>query len=172
MSGTADVEVFALMQAHGLDPAKMETIKTLMEYAKTASTGGGSMISGDLYKPQVFAMLSQVLLDPTIPGEIRQTVGQMFPQQSSKLTALRSSNHPHVQPSLPVGDPPSQVTVSPVPLTDVQLTIEKVSAMLDGLDLQLAEGKISEGTYQSLKAKWERKLSDLKAAEEGTHSST
>jgi hypothetical protein len=165
MAGTADVEVFALMQAHGPDPVKMETIKTLVEYAKAASTGGG-MISGDLYKPQVFAMLSQVLLDPTIPGGIRQTVKQMFPQQSAKIPDLPAAGDPApLKPLLSNGHPeevsPAQITVSPVPSTESPLTIEKVNAMLDSLDIQLAEGKLSEGTYNALRQKWEGRLREM-----------
>jgi regulator of protease activity HflC (stomatin/prohibitin superfamily) len=158
MSGSADVQVMALMQAHGLDPVKMELIKTLMEYAKNPSTGGGgALISGDLYKPQVFASLTQVLVDPAVPGDIKQTLRQSFPQQSKLIAAPPEEKK--------LSDPSAQaVPATATVASEAGLTPEKIQQTLDNLDMQLAEGKLSEATYNLLKAKWENKLRELPAA--------
>jgi len=178
MAGSADVQVFALMQAHGLDPVKMETVKTLMEYAKTPSAGGGgAFISGDLYKPQVFAMLSQVLIDPSIPGDIKQTLRQTFPQQSVIIPALPSASSAATPPPLPAAAgspaaaPPTPGEQQGAP-AEPPLTVQRVNQMLDNLDLQLSEGKISEVTYDVLRKKWEKKLLELQAAEPSTNQSS
>ncbi|MBI2845483.1 MAG: SPFH domain-containing protein [Chloroflexi bacterium] len=41
-----------------------------------------------------------------------------------------------------------------------KMTKAQIQEMLDALDVSLAQGKISEATYNSLKAKWEQKLKD------------
>jgi hypothetical protein len=164
MSGSADVQVMALMQAHGLDPVKMELIKTLMEYAKNPSTGGGgALISGDLYKPQVFASLTQVLVDPAVPGDIKQTLRQSFPQQSALIAAPPEEKK--------LSDPSAQaIPAATVVASEAGLTLEKIQQTLDNLDMQLAEGNLSEATYNLLKAKWENKLRELSAAGGGSTS--
>ena len=164
MSGSADVQVMALMQAHGLDPVKMELIKTLMEYAKNPSTGGGgALISGDLYKPQLFASLTQVLVDPAVPGDIKQTLRQSFPQQSALIAAPPEAKQ--------LSDPSVQaVAAAAVSASVARLTPGKIQQTLDNLDMQLAEGKLSEATYNLLKAKWESKLRESPATGGGSTS--
>ena len=44
---------------------------------------------------------------------------------------------------------------------DTPMTRERVQATIDGLDEQLATGKISEETYNRLVAKWEKKMQEL-----------
>jgi regulator of protease activity HflC (stomatin/prohibitin superfamily) len=151
MSGTADVQILALMQAHGLDPVKMEMIKVLMEYAKTPSAGSGGMISGDLYKPQVFGMLSQVLMDPTIPADVKHAVRQTYPQQSAAIPMQLPTATPAASTDVPAETRSSETA-------DTPLTAEKIQQTLDNLDMQLAEGKLSESTYNRLREKWETRL--------------
>ncbi len=43
----------------------------------------------------------------------------------------------------------------------VPLTRERVQQMLDNLDLQLADGKISEARYDQLSARWENRLKEF-----------
>jgi len=45
-------------------------------------------------------------------------------------------------------------------------TAQEIIALLDNLDAQLAEGKISEETYGRLKQKWEARLSELRPGRE------
>lgn len=44
-----------------------------------------------------------------------------------------------------------------------KMTKGQIQEMLDALDVSLAQGKISEETYKSLKAKWEKKLQEAEA---------
>jgi hypothetical protein len=150
MTGTADVQIMALMQQQGMDPVKIQMVKALMEYAQTPSEGGGGgLISGDLYKPQVFAMLTQLLVDPVVPNDVKQTLRQNFPQQSAMVP------QPIVPPTIAAPAAPQPAATEPA------LTAAKVQETLDNLDMQLAEGKISEATYDRLREKWEAKLKTL-----------
>ncbi len=164
MSGSADVQIMALMQAQGLDPVKMETIKVLMEYAKAPSgNSGGALISGDLYKPQVFAMLSQTLTDPTIPSDVKQVLRQSYPQQTALIPApVQSTATPHIE-YIPATPPKPDTQPVAETQTERALTEEKIEQMIDSLDMQLSEGKLSETLYNRLREKWETKLAKLKA---------
>jgi|HubBroStandDraft_4_1064222.scaffolds.fasta_scaffold03303_4 regulator of protease activity HflC (stomatin/prohibitin superfamily) len=163
MLGGADVQVMALMQAHGLDPIKMETIRVLLEYAKNQGGGGsGALISGDLYKPQVFAQLSQVLLDPAVPPEVKQNLRQAYPQHAASV--------PNPIALIAAGTTGEHAADSPTHLAAQQVTtqsgeatqtVERIHQTLDNLDMQLADGKLSEATYNRLREKWQTKLQQL-----------
>jgi regulator of protease activity HflC (stomatin/prohibitin superfamily) len=164
MLGSADVQVMALMQAHGLDPIKMETIRVLLEYAKNPGAGGGALISGDLYKPQVFAQLSQLLLDPTIPPDVKQNLRQAYPQQSAAISRPPALITPGTVVDH-VPDSPSNLAAQPdvANLGEPAQTVERIHQTLDNLDMQLAEGKLSEATYNRLREKWETRLQQLQS---------
>jgi regulator of protease activity HflC (stomatin/prohibitin superfamily) len=163
--GGADVQVMALMQAHGLDPIKLETIRVLLEYAKNpGGGGGGALISGDLYKPQVFAQLSQILLDPAVPPEVKQNLRQAYPQQTAAIPAPLALIAPSTVGEH-VLEPPPPLAVQPDTNQSGEppQTVERIRQTLDNLDMQLAEGKLSENTYNRLREKWETKLQQLQA---------
>jgi regulator of protease activity HflC (stomatin/prohibitin superfamily) len=158
MTGTADVQIMALMQQQGLDPVKIQMVKALMEYAQSPSEGGGGgLISGDLYKPQVFAMLTQLLIDPVVPNDVKQTLRQNFPQQSSMVP------QPIAPPTIAAPAPAQSSQPPQAPAAEAPLTAAKIQETLDNLDMQLAEGKLSEATYNRLHEKWEAKLRTLQA---------
>jgi hypothetical protein len=162
MLGGADVQVMALMQAHGLDPIKMETIRVLLEYAKNPGAGGGALISGDLYKPQVFAQLSQLLLDPTVPPDVKQNLRQAYPQQSAAVPTQLALITPGTLVEH-VPDPPRNLAAQPdvAKSGEPAQTVERIHQTLDNLDMQLAEGNLSEATYNRLREKWEARLQQL-----------
>jgi regulator of protease activity HflC (stomatin/prohibitin superfamily) len=161
MLGGADVQVMALMQAHGLDPIKMETIRVLLEYAKNSGAGGGGLISGDLYKPQVFAQLSQLLLDPTVPADVKQNLRQVYPQQAVAVPAPLALTAPGTVVENVPETPANLAAQSDTKSGEPPQTVERIHQTLDGLDIQLAEGKISEATYNRLREKWEIRLQQL-----------
>jgi hypothetical protein len=74
--------------------------------------------------------------DNAIPTDIKSQLKDMFPQFSLDKAQK--------QPKLTTKD------YSP----------ERIQAIIDGLDEQLAKGKISEETYQELRKKWKSKLNN------------
>lgn len=61
--------------------------------------------------------------------------------------------------------PKSYPSLRPQPATQpdpANMTAEQVQAMLDQLDIRLANGEISEATYQRLAQRWEERLKQLK----------
>jgi regulator of protease activity HflC (stomatin/prohibitin superfamily) len=156
VEGTAQVQLQALMLANGVDPLKMETVKALMTYAQTPSAGSAGLISGDLNKPQVFAMLAGTLLDPGIPPQVKQTLRGAYPAESAAIpqgVAPMTARIASGEVERPAGSPAPKAPS----------TIEEIEAMIDGLDQQLAMGKIEQATYDRLARKWEDRLAKLKA---------
>ena len=47
------------------------------------------------------------------------------------------------------------------PDAETELTVDQIRDMLDRLDIRLANGGISESTYQQLYARWEARLQEL-----------
>jgi regulator of protease activity HflC (stomatin/prohibitin superfamily) len=107
-------------------------LKTIEALNAYGSTPSAGGLLGDPAKGQVFAALA----------------GNMLAQSASVPPAAVPP-----QPALPAA--------SPIPSTDAPLTRDQIQKTIDGLDQQLAEGKISEATYQRLVAKWEKKLAEL-----------
>jgi regulator of protease activity HflC (stomatin/prohibitin superfamily) len=177
--GSADVEVMALLQRQGIDPVKMKMIETLMEYAKNPSSGDGAMISGDLYKPQVFAMLTRTLVDPQVPEVVKSTLREKYPEH-----LLPAGGAPPVAAPAPAAPPspaavpePAPASSAPAPATApetpaatppatapaAELTREQIQQTIDNLDMRLAAGEIKESTYEMLVGKWHKKLAELDA---------
>lgn len=166
LEGAADAQYYAMLQAQGIDPLKIEWIRALKEYADHPGSG-----MGDLYKPQLFMQAGQILADPQIPAAVKLDVRRLLPgPQMPAMTDPSQSmvQYPGVQvePS-PVphqAEMPGPVTVEPrqtatPPAGDDQpLTRERIQQMLDNLDLQLAEGKLTEARYEQLYSRWERRL--------------
>ncbi|GAB4512618.1 MAG: hypothetical protein OHK0046_12430 [Anaerolineae bacterium] len=81
-----------------------------------------------------------------------------LPQQPKTLDIIRA-NAPKEWPSLRRNTPPA----APPPRDDSSTSIEpksreQVQAMLDALDMRLANGEISEETYRRLAERWEKRL--------------
>jgi regulator of protease activity HflC (stomatin/prohibitin superfamily) len=177
LEGAAQAQYFGMLQAQGIDPIKIEWIRALKEYADNPSGG-----MGDLYKPQLFMQAGQILADPQIPAAVKQDVRGMLPgPQMPQITdpsrsvvqypGVHVENAPPAQPDAPVTPPTAaqffatpQPAVTPMaaaeqPTAEAQLlTRERVQQMLDNLDMQLADGKLSEDRYDQLYARWEKRL--------------
>ncbi len=169
LEGAADAQYYAMLQAQGIDPLKIEWIRALKEYADHPGSG-----MGDLYKPQLFMQAGQILADPQIPATVKQDVRRLLP--GPQMPAMTDPAQPMVQypgvqiegtpPSAGDGTPapgPAQPAAGPAepPTEAAPLTRERVQQMLDNLDLQLADGKISEARYDQLSARWENRLKEF-----------
>jgi hypothetical protein len=118
----------------------------LLEYAKNPG-GGGALISGDLYKPQVFAQLSQLLLDPTVPPDVKQNLRQAYPQQAAAVSPPLALIAPGTVVEH-VPDPPANLAAQP-DIANWASRHKQLNGFIgcsDNLDLQLAEGSLSEAT--------------------------
>jgi hypothetical protein len=80
-----------------------------------------------------------LMKDNSIPGDIKQQLKNMFPQ----FTAEKKS------------EPKEEDKEAP---STGEYTKARIQRIVDGLDEQLAQGKISEKTYHKLRKKWEAKL--------------
>jgi hypothetical protein len=136
LTGTASAQVLAKIQEVGVDPIKFKAAEALMKYSERPNTAGGSL-SGDFLMPLVF--FGMLMKDTSIPTDIKTQLKDMFPQFSSKTTTTPSTETKKTQ-------------------INNTYTKERIQSIIDGLDEQLAKGKISEKTYNELRKKWETKL--------------
>ena len=85
--------------------------------------------------PMVF--YGVLMKESGIPGDVKNQIKSMFPQYEKGEQ-----------------QPPS----SPPSTGSNGVSKEQVEKVLEGLEMRLALGEISETTYKELKAKWEAKL--------------
>lgn len=140
-TGSATAEVLAKMKDAGVDPVQYKAAEALMKYAGRPPGEGGSAIGGDLLMPLVF--LGMLMKDQGIPGDIKNDLKKLFPGH-----ALTAQNEPQQEPE----------TVEEKAEIKTEYSAEEIQGVLDGLDVRLAKGEISEATYDRLKEKWEAKL--------------
>ena len=70
--------------------------------------------------------------------------------------AMQQATAPKQAPAAPAEAAPAAAAATANPQTPAE-----VQALLDQLDTRLANGELSESTYNKLYAKWEQKLKDL-----------
>lgn len=133
LTGTATAQVLGKIRDVGVDPIKLKAAEALMKYSERSGVTGGTL-SGDFLMPLVF--FGMLMKDNAIPTDIKQQLKDMFPQ-FSKETSPEPEGEKEEMPSTP------------------KYNEERIQAIIDGLDEQLAKGKISEKTYYELKKKWE-----------------
>ena len=148
--GAAEVRIMNMLQQSGLDPMRLEMVKALQTYAATPS-GGGGLIGGDLHKGQAFATLTQALLDPGVPPQVKQTLRDSYPEEARRIEA------PAAAPAAPA------LTEAPA-ASGAAMSRERIEQMIESLDLQLAEGKINDEQYEQRVARWEKRLAELDGA--------
>lgn len=164
LEGAADAQYFALLQAQGIDPVRIEWIRALKEYADHPGSG-----VGDMYKPQLFLQAGQILADPTVPANVKQDVRRMLPTpQLPQMTDPAAPLVQHPSVALPQSEAAPQegaaFVAPPSPslnAASAPQTREEIQQLLDGLDAQLAEGKLSEAAYDRLYARWQARLDAL-----------
>ncbi|MDX1995049.1 MAG: HEAT repeat domain-containing protein [bacterium] len=90
---------------------------------------------------------------------------QKFREQQADLPTLeRLRGQPArpampMMPTIPPAGPQAPSASTPDPKT---MTAEQVEAMLDQLDVRLANGEISQATYERLAERWEARLKELR----------
>ncbi|MBN1682423.1 SPFH domain-containing protein [Candidatus Bathyarchaeota archaeon] len=131
-TGTATAQILGKMREAGVDPVQYKAAEALMKYAEKPS-GEGSLIGGDLLMPLVF--FGVLMKDNSIPKDIKNSLQQMFPKYSDANTNISK----------------------PKEEKENTKNKENIQEVLDGLDIRLAKGEISEETYKKLKEKWEAK---------------
>lgn len=130
LTGSAQVQLMAQMQAQGIDPLKLKALDALQTMAANP-TQGGMMIGGD---PRV-ALFGQVAAAAMMPGVT-----------------------PPAAPPAQLPEPAKMVTAG----AGSAGSVEDLERQLDALTERLAEGKITEETYNKLSARIEGKLAQLK----------
>lgn len=86
---------------------------------------------------------------------------QQIREQKADWSNLRSrKNMPNLPPIPQPTSPPPQPSA---PMIDPEnLTVDQIRELLDQLDVRLANGEISEVTYQRLHIRWEKRLNEKK----------
>lgn len=131
--GMADTEILESLVRAGIDPVQLKAVEALIKYAETPSQSGGP-IPADLYKPNVFLNLMEVLRTSGIPQEVRDSIMSRIPEE------MRAQMERVPAPERRNGTAP-----------DVD-----VDDFLMRLDMRLVNGEISEETYREIKSRWER----------------
>ena len=137
-TGTATAEVLGRMRAAGVDPVQYKAAEALMKYSERPAGGDGTPFGGDFLMPMVF--YGMLMKDNGIPNDVKGQLRSMFPQFKEGQ------------------EPPGQKTSRAPEEGGAGYTDQQVQEVLDGLDIRLAKGEISEQTYNRLRAKWEEKL--------------
>jgi len=132
--GSATAQVLSKIKDAGVDPVQFKAAEALMKYAERPS-GDGTPLGGDFLMPMVF--YGMLMKETGIPGDVKNQIKSMFPQYEKGEQ-----------------QPPS----SPPSTGSNGVSKEQVEKVLEGLEMRLALGEISETTYKELKAKWEAKL--------------
>jgi regulator of protease activity HflC (stomatin/prohibitin superfamily) len=141
LAGTAQVQVMAQLQAQGIDPLKLKALDALQTFAANPPQGG-MMIGGDPARAALFGQLAAASLSPGVPV---------------------AAAPPAALPAAPAAQPLQPA--APVAVADGAggQTVADLERQLDALTERLAEGKITEETYNKLSARLEAKLEQLRA---------
>lgn len=136
-AGMAQVQVMAQLQAQGIDPLKLRALEALQTFAATPAQG--PMIGAD---PRA-ALFGQVAMAALQPGQPAPPPVQALP------------------PSAPIQATVVQTEATAPLATENAADVER---QIDALVERLAEGKISEDTYNKLVARLEAKLARIRGA--------
>jgi hypothetical protein len=86
---------------------------------------------------------------------------QRIREQKADWSNLRSRNNMSTLPPMPLPTIPPPQTPPSTPMIDPEnLTADQIRELLDQLDVRLANGEISEMTYQRLHTRWEKRLKE------------
>jgi regulator of protease activity HflC (stomatin/prohibitin superfamily) len=135
-AGMVQVQLMAQYQAHGIDPLKVKALEALQTFAENPAQGSGSLIGGDVVRAQVVGQLAMATLAQ--PG---------------------AAAHAAPPPQLPARAAP---VVGAIELATGEPTTADLERQLDNLTERLAEGKITEETYNKLALRLEARLAKLR----------
>jgi hypothetical protein len=135
VTGTATAQVLEKIRDVGIDPIKYKAAEALMKYSERSGSSGGA-IGGDFLMPLIF--FGMLMKDNAIPGDIKQQLRNMFPQFTKDQKFYSEKEEKNIQTT--------------------EYTKERIQTIIDGLDEQLAKGKISEKLYHELKKKWQTRI--------------
>lgn len=142
LAGTAQVQVMAQLQAQGIDPLKLKALEALQTFAANPPQGG-MMVGGDPARAALFGQLAAAAVTPGVPV-------------AAAPPAIPVTTTVAVAPPLPAPAATSADSGGP--------SIADLERQLDALTERLAEGKISEETYNKLSSRLETKLEQLRGA--------
>jgi len=141
LAGTAQVQVMAQLQAQGLDPLKLKALDALQTFAANPPQGG-VVLGGDMGRAALFGQIAAAAVAPGVAsapaGLVAAPSLQSLPSQPS-------------QPAPPAGGGSGQ-------------TVQELERQLHALTERLAEGKITEETFNKLSARLESRLEQLRTA--------
>ena len=126
-TGSADVQLMALMQQHGLDPLKLKALEALQTFAETPSAAGG-LISGDVMKGQIMGQIAAAALTGTGSPVQVPTAAPAVPLLAGNGGTGATA--------------PASAPASP--------RVDDLRRQIDGLTARLAEGQLSEAMYTRL----------------------
>lgn len=135
LAGTAQAQVMAQLQAQGIDPLKLKALEALQTFAANPPQGG-VMLGGDPARAALFGQVAAAAMAPP----------------SVPVAAA--------PPALTAGQPPAPAATASTAAEGTP-TVQELERQLDALTERLAEGKISEETYNKLAARIEAKLAQL-----------
>jgi len=141
-TGTATAEILGKIKSAGVDPVKFKAAEALMKYSERPG-GAGAPLSGDFLMPMVF--FGMLMKDDSITGDIKEQLKRMFPQFIEKEESKQIQESPIIETK----EKPEYITT---------YTKKRIQELLDGLDMRLALGEITEETYNRLKEKWESRM--------------
>ncbi|MDD9935959.1 MAG: SPFH domain-containing protein [Myxococcales bacterium] len=168
--GSAQAQVFAQLQAQGIDPMKLKMLDALQTMAETPSEGG-ALISGDVAKAQLFGSLAANTLTggAAVPGVAPPQPPAQLP--AAPPQAPGTAPQPGVAQPAPAAAGPAPAE-QPAPAAAPAATpagggasAEDIAALeksMDGLVERLAAGEISEDLFNKLSARIEAKLAAAK----------
>jgi regulator of protease activity HflC (stomatin/prohibitin superfamily) len=139
-TGMVNVQLMAQLQSQGIDPLKMKALEALQTMAENPGQAGG-LVSGDAIRAQMFGQIAMATLAHPVMGmqpAMMMPQAPQLPQQAALAPAPATSN-------VSAGEP----------------TAADLERQIDGLTDRLAEGKITEETYNKLVARLEAKLAKI-----------
>jgi hypothetical protein len=160
-AGMANVQLLGALQERGIDPLRMKALEALQTFAETPSSGG---LMGDAFKAQLLGQVAGAALGglPTYAASAPLPL-PMLPGVSTP--ALDISAHMG-GPASPTGEPlspaPSEATSGSAAGSGAQAatTAADLQHQIDGLTARLADGTLSEDTYNRLVPMLEKRLAE------------
>ena len=147
-AGMAQVQVMAQLQNQGIDPLRLKALEALQSLAEHPTTG--SINIGADPRNQLFGQVAVAALSGGFP---------MGPPVAAPPPALPA---PPAQGVLPGSSPAASGSGGEVPAAAGAASVADIERQIDSLTARLAEGKISEETYNKLVSRLEGKLAALK----------
>jgi regulator of protease activity HflC (stomatin/prohibitin superfamily) len=139
-SGMAQVQLMAQMQAQGLDPMKLKALEALNTFA--ANPAQGLVVGGDAARAQLFGAVAGAAL--AVPAMVALGTSSVAAAPPPALPSASAASQPAAN-----GEAPRE-------------TVESLEHQLDALTDKLANGTLSEDTFNMLAARIAAKVTRLR----------